>query len=144
MTTILYTPILFLLKIKGGNIVNHESWQKNFPSVKTLGFVNAEKAKELRKYLIMDYQEMRQHPAAKKRINECYNPPKKYDVRMHVLDTIAETYDVEGAETSEGWIDYLNTGEMYAPTIIHFQNRYYVSSLGAFVESLEKRGIRVF
>lgn len=124
--------------------MDHESWQKNFPSVKTLGFVNAEKAKELRKYLTMDYQELRHHPVAQQRIQECYNPPKKYDVRMHVLDAIAETCGVEGTETNEGWIDYLNTGEMYAPTIIHFQNRYYVSSLGDFIESLQKRGIQVF
>ena len=118
--------------------------QVNFPSIKTLSNVSMDNAKELRKYLTVPYQELRQHPVAQARIRECYHPPKKYDVRLHVLNSIAETYGVEAIETTNGeYANYLNTGDMYAPTIIYWRGRYLVASVGDFIESLEKQHIHV-
>lgn len=109
--------------------------QQNLPSIKTLSLVFGDKAKEARRILEMTREELRNHPAGAKRINECYHHPKWYDVRLHVLDSLGETFGLESAEHRSGaYADYLNTGETYAPTIIYWQGRYRVQSLGNLIE----------
>lgn len=112
------------------------------PSIKTLESAFLGRGKELRKALEMNRRQLAEHPAGAARIAECYHPPKTYDVRMHVLDAIAETCGVEYLEgkhdtftENTGWY-YLNAGETYAPTIVRSceSGSYRVCSWGDLVE----------
>jgi hypothetical protein len=112
------------------------------PSIKTLDSAFPGHGKELRQALEMRRSQLAQHPAGAARIAECYHPPKTYDVRLHVLDSIAETCGVEyiahkdDTFTDSYGLDYLNTGDIYGATIIydHRTGRYRVSSRGYIVE----------
>jgi hypothetical protein len=61
--------------------------------------------------------------------------PKTYDVRLQCLDALAGTgtYGMESFETRDKYVDYLNTGEMYADTLI-YDGRYSVVCLGTYIE----------
>jgi hypothetical protein len=112
------------------------------PSVKTLDRAFPGKGKQLRKALEANRAELALHPAGAARIAECLHSPKTYDVRMHVLDSIAETHGVEYINhrddtfTQAQGLDYLNTGDTYALTIIRncATGRYRVASWGDIVE----------
>ena len=119
----------------------------NLPSVKTLERAFPGKGRELRRALEANRSELAAHPAGAARIAECYNPPKTYDVRLHVLNAIAETWGVEYVSHREDnfysprGFDYLNTGDTYTATIIRYceTGRYRVSSWGAEVETYPNR-----
>lgn len=112
------------------------------PSVKTLVQVFGDQAKEARKIFELTQGEMRKHPAGAKRIAECYYSPKWYDVRLHILDSLGETYGIESVHTEEDeYADYLNVGEMYAPTVIYWRGNYRVQSLGDFIETMQKQKV---
>jgi hypothetical protein len=71
-----------------------------------------------------------------------FHPPACYDLRLHVLDSIAGTYGVEYIASPEDTfttslgIDYLNTGDSYALTIVRSAEtgNYRVASWGDLVE----------
>ena len=113
------------------------------PSIKTLSAVFTD-AKQARKILEMTRADLAELPAGKARIAGCYNPSKTYDVRMHCLNAIGPgLFGVEAIESSDGlYADYLNTGDVYAPTLIYWSGRYRVQSVGGFVEALERQGIK--
>lgn len=112
------------------------------PSIKTLDSAFPGYGKDLRQVLEMNRSQLAQHPAGAARIAECYHPPKTYDVRLHVLDSIAETCGVEYIEHEDDTfhtvygLDYLNTGDSYTRTIIydHSKGRYIVAAWGDIVE----------
>jgi len=114
----------------------------NLPSVKTLNSAFPGMGKDLRRILELNRKELKQHPAGEKRARECYNPPKTYDIRLHVLDAVAETCGVEymahenDTFRSNYGFDYLNVGDLYIPTIIRFcqTGRYIVACCGDIVE----------
>jgi hypothetical protein len=112
------------------------------PSIKTLSdvFSNPREAKRI---ISMGWAELSVHPVAVARIRECYNPPKKYDVRLTVLNSIEPgLHGVEGAESTDGeWATYLNAGDTYAPTVIYWRGSYRVQSLGDFVETMERQRV---
>lgn len=97
---------------------------RRLPSIKTLESAFPGKGKQLRQVLEMTKSQLKEHPAGQKRWAECYHPPACYDLRLHVLDAIAETFGVEYvASTKDSFtqargFDYLNTGDSYTPTII--------------------------
>lgn len=113
------------------------------PSVKTLATIFGQNAKDARKILEYSrYELLAKNDAALQRERECYHAPKTYDLRLHALNAIGKFSGVEGAETNDGeWLTYLNAGDTYAPTLCYWRGRYYVASLGAMVESLEKKRI---
>ena len=112
------------------------------PSVKTLESAFPGKGKALRQALEAKRSELANHPAGAARIAECCNPPKTSDVRMRVLNSIAETFGAEyiahrdDTSTQALGIEYLNTGDSYAPTIVRSceTGRYRVASWGDLVE----------
>ena len=113
------------------------------PSVKTLALVFGHDAKEARAIFDMPWAALKEHHAAQTRIKECYHHPKRYDVRMHVLDSLGHTCGLEGMESTSGeFADYLNTGDSYAPTVIFWRGQYRVQSVGDFVETMERQGVR--
>jgi hypothetical protein len=117
----------------------------NTPSIKTLSMVFAD-PKQAKKILLMSRKELLQTEAGKARDLECYNPPKTYDLRLTVLDSIEPgLYGFEGIECTnqdafDEWASYLNTGDSYAPTIIYWRGRYRVQSIGDFIETMARQG----
>jgi hypothetical protein len=110
----------------------------NSPSINTLENVFPGKGKELRKVLEMSRDELILHPAGAKRYLDCYHPPTTEDLRLCVLDSVAETYGVEYI-SSEGddynsfsSYEYLNVGDSYSNTIVYdlCTKRYKVACLG--------------
>jgi hypothetical protein len=116
------------------------------PSIETLEKAFPGKGKDLRQALQANRSELAKHPVGAARIQECLHPPKTSDIRMHVLDSIAETYGVEYiAHKDDSFsqamgIEYLNTGVTYALTIVRFceTGNYRVASWGEIVEHNSK------
>lgn len=79
-------------------------------------------------------------PAGLARIRECYNPPTTSDVRLHCLDALLGTFGVEAFQTRNGtWVEYLNTGESYCPTIVRMNGNYRIASWGDIAERYGSR-----
>jgi hypothetical protein len=105
------------------------------PSVRTLRAVFGDNAPRARAILEMTRAELEATPAGAARVRECYTSPTTPDVRLHVLDDLAGTYGVEAFETRhDGWCDYLNAGDTYAPTLVRFRGRYRVTTWGDIAE----------
>jgi hypothetical protein len=113
------------------------------PSAKALAAVFTDAA-EAKRIISMDYAELRKLPAAQSRIGECFNPPSKYDVRMHCLNAIEPgLHGLEAMACVTGeYADYLNTGDTYAPTLIYWRGNYRVQSVGDFIETMERSGVK--
>lgn len=119
------------------------------PSARTLAAV-FEDPKRARAILTMCRTELAQLPAGAARIAECYHAPSMWDVRMTCLSALgAGLRGVESCQVAdtlgtqeEHYAAYLNTGDMYAPTLIYWRGRYRVQSLGDFIETQERQGVR--
>ncbi len=119
----------------------------NIPSVKTLERAFPGKGKILRR-LLASAAAVREHPAAVALAAQCYNPPTLGHMRLYALDREAGTYGVEAVytarkpdgETINGVygcpaFEYLNTGDVYAATIVRAANgRYRVTDIGSIIE----------
>lgn len=113
------------------------------PTVKTLSQIHDADHAAMRRILKMNRAELLATDAGAARRRECSAPVPNWDLRMHALNAAARTHGVESITASNGWTaDYLNTSETYAPTIIRWNRRYRVQSIGDFVETMERRGIR--
>ena len=109
----------------------------NLPSIKTLRAVFGDKAREARRILEMNRAELEALPAGAARLRECYHPPKTYDLRLHCLDALGESFGVEGFQLRTGeFCDYLNTGDTYAPTLLRVNGRYRVGCWGDIAERM--------
>jgi hypothetical protein len=112
------------------------------PSVKTLDSAFPGKGRELRWALKASAKQLAKHPAGAARIAECYHPPKVYDVRLHVLNAIADCHGVEyiahkdDSFTESKGYDYLNTGDSCVATIVRScrTGNYRVACWGDIVE----------
>jgi len=106
---------------------------KNTPGVKTPSAV-FDDPKQAKKILRMTREELEVLPAAIQWLRVCYHPPSTHELRLHCLDALAGTYGVEGAETPEGWLSYLNAGDTYAVTLVCFRGRYRVCTVGDMLQ----------
>jgi hypothetical protein len=113
------------------------------PSVKTLSTV-FDDPKQARAILEMSRAQLLALPAGEARARECYHPPKTWDVRMHCLNAIDPgLHGLESMESTGGeYAEYLNTGDTYAPTLIYWCGAYRVQSVGNFVETMGRAGVR--
>lgn len=110
------------------------------PSVRTLRAVFGDNAKQARAILEMSRDQLEALPAGQSRVQECYNPPATYDLRMTCLNALGETYGVEAFQVDDGtWCDYLNVGDPYRSTLVRFRGRYRVACWGDIVEKFAKR-----
>lgn len=115
---------------------------KRMPSIGVLSAL-FDDPKEARRILKMSRAELCATEAGSARVRECYTPPETYDIRLCVLNAIdAGLHGVDAIKLGDEFADYLNAGEMYAVTLIHWRGRYRVQSLGDFVEIMERRGLR--
>lgn len=79
-------------------------------------------------------------PAGEARIRECYNPPTTSDIRLHCLDALLGTFGIEAFQTRNGtWVEYLNIGETYSPTIVRMNGHYRIASWGDIAERYGSR-----
>lgn len=105
------------------------------PTVKALVAVFGDKAREAKRILRMSRTELAALPAGEARIRECYHPPATSDVRMECLNALAETHGVEAFKVRNGdWCEYLNGGDTYTATLVHFRGSYRVASWGDIAE----------
>lgn len=115
------------------------------PSIKTLRAVFGAEAKTARRIFEMTRAELEKTPAGAALVASCLNPPETYTLRMAALNAAGRFYGVESAQTIAGeWAEYLNTGDVYAPTIIYWRGRYRIAALGEFIETMERRGCARF
>ncbi len=82
---------------------------------------------------------VRAHPAAVSLADACYHAPGLAQMRLAALNAELEFYGVEYVRPGRGsrspGFEYLNTGDMYAPTIVRFSDgRYRVSDIGSIIE----------
>lgn len=117
------------------NFIHHAM---RLPSVKTLSEVfghNAKKAREALEANRAQRMALLEELGLMKWFNQHHHPPRIHDVRMAILDKLAETCGVESIRVKDGsWCDYLNTGDTYAPTLLYFRGRYVVGDWGTIVE----------
>jgi hypothetical protein len=105
------------------------------PSVKRLAEVFGSNAKQAKKVFAMSRDDLLETEAGRRREDECFNPPKLWDLRMHVLDNLAETSGIEEFITRKGeHVEYLNAGDTYAATLVYFRGNYYVGCWGDYAE----------
>jgi hypothetical protein len=87
-----------------------------------------------------------EHPAAQRRERECYHPPSNHDLLMAALDSLLGTHGCESigeCDTTQGPpIEYLNTGDSYAATLVYYRDtdRFKVESYADAVERAERKG----
>jgi len=105
------------------------------PSEKKLEEVFPGYGKKLKEVFKMTREELIKLPAGKRRVDECFHPPKTCDIRMNCLDEVLNTCGVESLRLKNGqFADYLNTGDTYASTIIFVKGRYCIGCWGDLVE----------
>ena len=110
------------------------------PSVASIESAFPGKGKLAKAIFRMRRSELETLPAGLARIRECYNPPTTSDVRLHCLDALLGTFGIEAFQTRNGtWVEYLNTGDTYAPTIIRMNGHYRIASWGDIAESQGSR-----
>lgn len=113
------------------------------PSINKLAlvFTDAKKAKEI---MQMTRRELTKTEAGTARLMNCIHAPNTEDLRLSVLNSIDPgLFGVECIISEKGeYADYLNMGDSYAPTVIYWRESYRVQSLGDFVETMEKQGVK--
>ena len=110
------------------------------PSIEAIEAEFPGKGKLAKAIFRMKRAELETLPAGEARIRECYNPPTTSDVRLHCLDALLGTFGVEAFQTRNGtWIEYLNTGETYSPTIVRMNGNYRIASWGDIAERYGSR-----
>lgn len=105
------------------------------PSVKRLEAAFPGKGKALRA-LLESEKAVRLNSAAIEHDRRCYHAPSLSALRMIALDDVAKTYGVEAFQDKRGrWIEYVNVGKLYTPTIVCFPDgRYRVACVGDVIE----------
>lgn len=115
----------------------------NMPSIKTLEQAFPDNAREARTVLKMNREQLESHPVGAARVKECYHAPMTWDLRMSILNAVGGFHGVESLEGTRGeWVEYLNAGDCYACTIIYWRGRYRVQSVGDFIETMERQGVK--
>lgn len=113
------------------------------PSVATLRRIDESKAGAMRRVFEMTRAELEETESGAQRARECYHRPQTCDIRLHVLNDAGGLHGVESVESESGeFASYLNTGDSYADTVIYWRGRYRVQSVGDFVETLERAGVK--
>jgi hypothetical protein len=116
------------------------------PSIKTLSDV-FEDPKQAKRVFLMTRRELEKTPGGKAFIAQCHHGYVDHvsHLRMVVLNSLDPgLHGVESMKVgrNDEYADYLNTGETYAATVIYWRGFYRVQSVGDFVETMERNGLR--
>lgn len=113
------------------------------PSIKNLAqvFSNPGQAKAI---LQMTRRELTKTDAGGLRLGNCVHSPETEDLRLSVLNSIENgLFGVECIISTKGeYADYLNTGDTYNTTLIYWNGNYRVQSLGDFIETMQRQGVK--
>lgn len=108
----------------------------NYPSVKRIAQVcnvDTETAVHIRK--VMDGRLSPDTvPATQKWISQCFHRPRLHELKMHAIDVILGNCGVEYADAIK--LEYSNTGDSYAGTVLFHHGRYSVGSWGDIAEKV--------
>ena len=105
------------------------------PSIAAIESAFPGKGKEAKAIFRMNRSELESLPAGDARVRECYHAPTTSDLRLTCLDALLGTFGVEAFQTRNGrWVEYLNTGDTYAPTIVRMGGHYRIASWGDIAE----------
>ena len=104
------------------------------PSVKNLGTIFGENAKQAKTLLTMTREQLINTPVGSARVNECYHPPLTQDIRMECLNALGSFHGVEVFDTKKGKCWYLNAGDTYTPTLVRFNGGYRIACWGDIAE----------
>lgn len=85
----------------------------------------------------------RRFPRTYQWVNQCYNTPRRSEIKLFALDELLRTCGVESIECETIYVDgfygnkvasYLNTGDSYATTLLlnHVHSRWQLTSWGDF------------
>ena len=110
----------------------------NLPSVKALKAVFGDKAKEARQLLEGNIKTT-DYSCVNGWVNSCWHKPSYTARVLYALNYLAGTFGVEhqkeGSNAKSPAFDYLNAGDMYAPTLMLIQGRgFKVMSVGDMIE----------
>lgn len=109
------------------------------PSINTLSQV-FEDPKRARQILEMTRAQLLELDVCIARERECYNTPETNELRLTALNALESgLHGVEYGTVKDRPYKYLNTGDMYAATLIYFEGSYRVQCLGDFIEIQERR-----
>lgn len=113
------------------------------PSAKTLSAVFSD-PKKARAVFDMNRTQLLETEAGAARDKQCYNVPKTYDLRLHVLNALESgLYGLESVQSTGGeYAEYLNAGDTYTPTVIYCRGQYRVQSIGDFIETMQRQGVQ--
>ena len=108
----------------------------NTPSIKTLSSIT-DKAKQAKELLLMSRSELEQTTIGAARVAECLHPPQTWDIRLTCLNVLLEGHGVECFQLKNGsWVEYINMGDTYTPTIVRVNGHYRVTSWGDIAERM--------
>ena len=113
------------------------------PSVKTLRAAFGENAPEARRIFEMSRAELKTRADVAEMVRASFHAPKTYILRLAALNACGDFHGVEAVRTSaDEFAEFLNAGDSYAATVIYWRGRYRVQSLGDFVETMARAGVR--
>lgn len=113
------------------------------PSIKTLRLIYGDKAKSAKVLLKANRADLLKNEAADRMRRACYCPARNFELRLCALNALGEFHGAESITATNGeHAYYLNAGEMYTPTLIRWRGNYRVQSIGDFIETMERQGVR--
>ena len=121
----------------------------NYPSIKTLSRITSDRAPELRRLIDGTTEDPDGYESVQRWIAQCYHTPHHEEQVMEAANEILEGHGVEamrcngdhGYYHGEIHAVYVNRGDTYDSTLIYESEtgRFIVSSVGDYVESVERR-----
>lgn len=115
------------------------------PSIKTLRAAFGENAPEARRIFEMSRAELeRTETGAEiaRGFHHGYCESLAF-FRLLCLNACGGFHGVEAVRTSaDEYAEFLNAGDTYALTVIRWRGNYRVQTLGDFIETMERRGVR--
>lgn len=118
------------------------------PSINTLSSIFDDKAKQAKRALTCSREDLLSTETA---AYECqrasYGKRSTNYLRLVELNDLGDFHGVERVECENGQYEgayarYLNAGDIYNGTLILWQGNWRVTTLGDFVETMERRGVR--
>jgi len=119
----------------------------SYPSIKSLEQIGDVDAKLARKILLCKNREeltdlrvkhFELFQPVENWLRQCYSHPGYHRVKMEMLNVALRTYGVEYIKPGKGAkspaIEYCNSGDTYAPTLLFINGRYSVGNWGDIVE----------
>ena len=113
------------------------------PSIKTLRAAFGDNAAEARRIFEMSRAEIEKLPFAQTAEKQAFGRLHTEYLRAMALNVCGGFNGLEAVQTANGeWVEYLNAGDVYYETIIYWRGNYRVQTLGDFIETMERRGVR--